>query len=120
LTFGAVFAVGVSGDGPFAYGWQHDGTNLPNGIITTVAGNGKHGKPGSGDGGLATSAGLVSPTGVAVDAFGNLFIADEFNDRVRKVSPHGIITTVAGNGKEGFSFPNHVINRTLQRLYDYL
>ena len=73
----------------------------PVGIITTVAGNGRSGF--SGDGGPATSAELNQPVGVAVDATGSLYIAEEFNHRIRKVSPGGIITTVAGNGVPGFS-----------------
>src|ERR1019366_9776569 len=89
-------AVSVVGTGPFSYKWQLNGTNLPNGIITTVAGNGTNGY--SGDGGAATNAELFSPTGVAVDATGNLFIADGGNDRIRKVGASGIITTAAGGG----------------------
>ncbi|MCX6615362.1 MAG: SBBP repeat-containing protein, partial [Acidobacteria bacterium] len=74
----------------------------PSGIITTAAGKGP--PPGfSGDGGLATSASLYSPTGVAVDTAGNLYIADKGNNRIRKVSPGGIITTVAGDGVARFS-----------------
>ena len=73
----------------------------PNGTITTVAGNGTQGY--SGDGGPATSAELNYPYGVAVDAAGNLYIADTSNYRVRKVTPDGTITTVAGNGTEGYS-----------------
>ena len=74
----------------------------PNGIITTAAGNGTRGS--SGDGGPATSAQLGNWSGgVAVDGGGNLFIADPGNNRIRKVSPSGIITTVAGNGTQGFS-----------------
>jgi sugar lactone lactonase YvrE len=72
----------------------------PQGIITTVAGSGGAGPTGagsSGDGGLATSAQLNDPHGVAVDTSGNLFIADSGNCRIRKVTPQGIITTVAGN-----------------------
>ena len=69
--------------------------------ITTVAGNGTSGF--SGDGGPATSAELDYPTGVAVDSAGNLFIADTFNARIRKVTPAGAISTVAGNGTLGFS-----------------
>jgi len=92
------FAVGVSGTGPFTYQWQFNTVNLPNGIITTVAGGG-----GGGDGSAATNASLGSPDGVAVDAVGNLFIADIGNQRVRKVSTNGIITTVAGNGIGGYS-----------------
>ena len=74
--------------------------SLP-GTISTVAGNGGAGF--SGDGGLATSAQLMTPLGLAVDAAGNLYIADAGNHRVRKVSPAGIVTTAAGNGSEGFS-----------------
>jgi hypothetical protein len=74
------------------------------GIITTVAGNGNYGY--SGDGGPATSAAVGWPTSVAVDTGGNLYIATatgEGNHRVRKVTPAGIITTVAGNGNYGYS-----------------
>jgi len=70
--------------------------NSTSGIITTFAGNGTAAF--SGDNGLATSAQLQYPTGVAVDAQGNVFIADTYNHRVRKVSSSGIITSVAGNG----------------------
>ena len=73
----------------------------PGGIITTVAGNGTRGY--SGDGGVATNACLYYPHGVAVDASGNLAIADAGNNRVRKVSTDRIITTVAGNGRRGYS-----------------
>ena len=67
-----------------------------NGVITTVAGNGTGGF--SGDGGAATSAKLYLPRGVAVDAVGNLYIADEGNKRIRKVNAAGTITTFAGGG----------------------
>ena len=72
-----------------------------NGIITTVAGNGTSGY--SGDGGTATSAKLNVPTGVAVDRNGNLYIADTRNNVIRKVATNGIINTVAGNSKQGYS-----------------
>jgi trimeric autotransporter adhesin len=72
------------------------------GIITTVAGDGTSGY--SGDGGLATLAKLYNPLGVAVDASGNIFIADSANFRVRKVTiSTGIISTVAGTGTTGSS-----------------
>jgi hypothetical protein len=71
----------------------------PTGTITTVAGNGTPGF--SGDGGPATQAALNSPQAVAVDASGNVYIADGV--RIRKVAPTGTITTVAGNGTAGFS-----------------
>jgi hypothetical protein len=73
----------------------------PDGIIVTVAGDGTPGF--SGDGGPAASAQFLGPKGVAVDQTGNLFIADTGNRRIRKVSPSGIITTVAGSGTPGFS-----------------
>lgn len=72
------------------------------GIITTVAGNGSQGF--SGDGGPATDAELFDPTCVAVDKVGNLYIADYYNARVRRVdAATGIITTVAGTGNVGYS-----------------
>ena len=73
----------------------------PGGIISTVAGNGIAGY--SGDGGLAVNASLSSLTGLALDFAGNLYIADAGNRRVRKVTPGGIISTVAGTGVQGFS-----------------
>src|ERR1035438_4237489 len=82
-----------------------DGNNLrvrkvSNGIITTVAGNGTGGY--SGDNGPAVGAQLSYPSGVAVDTSGNLYIADNYSNRIRKVS-NGVITTVAGTGGEAFS-----------------
>ncbi|HMF36072.1 MAG TPA: Ig-like domain repeat protein, partial [Isosphaeraceae bacterium] len=78
----------------------------PDGIISTVAGNGM---PGYNDDGIkATDAKLNAPTGVAVDAQGNLFIADTGNNRIRKISPDGIISTVAGNGISGYNEPKGV------------
>ena len=68
-----------------------------NGLITTVAGNGTTGY--SGDGGAATNASLDDPTGVAVDALGNLLIADSHNSLVRQVNANGIISTAAGNSR---------------------
>ena len=73
-----------------------------NTIITTVAGNGTQGY--SGDGGSATSASLNSPNGVFVDGSGNIYIADTGNHRIRRVGVStGIITTVAGDGREMYS-----------------
>jgi sugar lactone lactonase YvrE len=73
------------------------------GIVTTVAGTGEQGF--FGDGGPATSARLDSPAGVAVDAAGNVYIADTHNQRIRKVSG-GTIATIAGTGVSGFSGDN--------------
>ncbi|MGD0499911.1 MAG: putative Ig domain-containing protein [Bryobacteraceae bacterium] len=75
----------------------------PSGIITTVAGSGLFSAGFSGDGGAATSARLNYPFDVAVDGSSNLYIADNQNHRIRKVSSEGIITTVAGNNYRGFS-----------------
>jgi uncharacterized protein (TIGR03437 family) len=72
----------------------------PGGVIATVAG----GVPGYfGDGGPANSAGLFYPQGIALDETGNLFIADTMDSVIRMVSPAGTISTVAGNGKTGYS-----------------
>lgn len=73
----------------------------PDGVVTTVAGTFTSGY--SGDGGPATSAQLNGARDVALDAVGNLYIADTDNSRVRKVDSAGIITTVAGTGVSGFS-----------------
>jgi hypothetical protein len=67
--------------------------------LTVAAGSGMKGF--SGDGGLAVNASLDSPVGVAVAAAGNVFIGDTRNNRVRKVTPDGIIRTVAGTGRQG-------------------
>jgi len=72
------------------------------GIITTVAGTGGLGSF-DGDGGPAVQAELDTPWGIAIDPLGNLFIADSYNHRIRKVAPNRIITTVAGTGDSGFS-----------------
>src|SRR6478672_1038562 len=68
----------------------------PSGLITRVAGNSRTGF--SGDGAQATSASLTAPRAVAADNAGNVFSVDTGNQRSRRVSPDGIITTVAGGG----------------------
>ncbi|MGW7557188.1 NHL domain-containing protein, partial [Streptomyces rimosus] len=73
---------------------------IAQGCIATVAGNGTAGY--LSDGGPATLTQLNGPYDVALDANGNLYIADWANHRVRKVTPQGIITTVAGNGQAGY------------------
>jgi sugar lactone lactonase YvrE len=88
--------------------WNHRIRKVdPLGTITTVAGDGvargAHRGCYSGDGGPATAARLGGPADVATGADGSLYIADTFNQRVRKVDPAGVITTVAGNGEPSFS-----------------
>ncbi|MEO8100167.1 MAG: IPT/TIG domain-containing protein [Acidobacteriota bacterium] len=73
----------------------------PAGIMTTVAGS--IGAGYRGDNGPATSASLNYPRGVAVDASGNIFIADSMNSRIRMVTEDGVIRTIAGNGQFGDS-----------------
>lgn len=71
------------------------------GRISTVAGAGTAGS--AGDGGPATQAQLNTPHGVDIDADGIVYIADLHNNRVRRVDPSGVITTVAGTGAHGYS-----------------
>lgn len=102
LEFPQVVAVGADGsfyiDAPQQFRIRRVG---PDGIITTVAGNGIFGF--SGDRGPATEAQLSVPGSVAVGADGTLYIADTQNVRIRRVGPDGIITTIAGTGVSGFS-----------------
>ena len=82
--------------------------------ISTIAGNGGNGF--NGDDIAATTAELWLPLAVNVDAFGNVYIADQDNNRIRQVSPAGIITTVAGNGIAGYSGDNDLAASA--ELYD--
>lgn len=70
-------------------------------LAESVAGNGSPGD--AGDGGPARAAELNQPSACAMDSFGNLFLADTLNHRIRKVTPAGVIATVAGTGDAGFS-----------------
>jgi uncharacterized protein (TIGR03437 family) len=100
LSYPSSVAVDSSGNIYIADTLNNRVRKISGGVITTVAGNGQQGY--AGDNGPAAAATLNIPNGVAVDAAGNLYIADSGNYRVRKIS-NGIITTVAGNGKQGFS-----------------
>jgi trimeric autotransporter adhesin len=75
--------------------------NAATGVVSLIAGNGTVGF--SGDNNLAPGAQLNNPFAVAVDSSGNIYISDTNNFRVRKVSPSGLITTIAGNGTKGYS-----------------
>ena len=83
------------------------------GTITTVAGSGEPGF--GGDGGPATEASLVIPYGVATDGAGNLYIADTYNNRIRKVDSAGTITTIVGSRERGFGGDGGPADRA--RLY---
>jgi sugar lactone lactonase YvrE len=88
--------------------------NGSTGVITTIAGSGNSCDPRTGscgDGGPATKADLTSPTSVAVDGNGNLYIADQYTCRVREVNTAGIISTLAGTGKCNFSGDNGPANK---------
>jgi uncharacterized protein (TIGR03437 family) len=73
----------------------------PSFTISTFAGNYTSGF--SGDGSAASAAELASPFSMAIDKSGNVFIADQFNNRIRKVDTSGNISTVAGNGTSGYT-----------------
>ncbi len=85
------------------------------GIISTYAGNGVPGY--SGDGGSALQAELNSPKGIAMDANGNLFIADSDNSVIRVVEPNGNITTIAGNAGLGPGYAGDGSAATKAQLY---
>jgi len=88
----------ISGDGSHTV----RKVKVSTGVITVVAGNGTSGN--TGDGGAATAAELDYPQGVAIDASGNIYIADFYNANIRKVNGStGIITTIAGNGTSGYN-----------------
>ena len=67
------------------------------GVVTTFAGNGQPGSKNGND----TSARFSGPTGIIADAKGNLYVADNFNSLIRKITPNGVVTTLAGNGLRG-------------------
>lgn len=103
-SFSDVQSVAVDGSGNV---YIADASNrrirkvAPGGVVTSIAGTGVEGF--SGDGGLATSAAIGRPEGLAFDSVGNLYFADSSKERIRKIDTNGIITTIAGNGIAGFT-----------------
>jgi sugar lactone lactonase YvrE len=89
----------------------------PAGVISTYAGTGIAG-PG-GDGGPATSAQLNFPSGLVFDSAGDLILADGLNNRIRKIDPSGIITTIAGTGAAGYTGDGGpALNATFNQVWD--
>ena len=91
----------------------HRVRKISDGQVTTIAGTGDDGGF-SGDNGLAINAKLNGPNGIAMDDSGNIYIADRGNQRIRKIDPSGIITTIAGTGTPGSTGDNGLaVNATL-------
>ncbi len=101
LNYPSWVAVNAAGDLFISDRYNLRIRKVTGGIIATVAGSGAGGF--SGDGGAATAAGISFPDGVEVDAAGNLLIADQSNQRIRRVNTSGVISTIAGNGTAGFT-----------------
>jgi sugar lactone lactonase YvrE len=109
-------AVDRSGNLYIADLYSHVVRKVSNGAVTTAAGIGSYGY--SGDNGPATNAELAGPSGIAVDSAGALYIAEGYNNRVRKVV-NGTITTAAGNGAASFSGDRAAaVNATLRQPAD--
>ena len=87
-------------------------------VVTTFAGTGDPNY--NGDNLLATEANIGEPTGVAVDHFGNVYISDQVNNRIRIVIPEGTIHTVAGTGERGYTGDGGLAHAALIQIPDIL
>ena len=100
LAYPAGVAVDAAGNVYVADSWNHRVRRIDSaGTITTYAGSGTLGF--WGDGAAAARSGLAYPSGVAADAAGNVYVADNWNHRIRRIDPSGAISTVAGRGDDG-------------------
>ena len=100
VAYPAAVALGPAGDLYVADSRNHRIRRVsPEGVISTLAGTGVPGY--GGDGGTASRARLGSPGGVATDTAGNVYVADSWNHRVRRISTAGVISTLAGTGARG-------------------
>jgi len=94
---GSYLATNPAGDLIVSDGVNNRIRKISNGQVSTIAGSGTSGfKEGTG-----TDAELSFPGGIAIDRLGNIFVADRGNHRVRKITPAGIVTTLAGSGTQG-------------------
>lgn len=96
-------ALAPNGDLYLADSFNNQIRKISGGVVTLVAGDALAAAGFSGDGGLAIGAKLNHPAGVAVDSANNIYIADTFNNRIRMITRDGIITTIAGTAKPGYS-----------------
>jgi sugar lactone lactonase YvrE len=79
------------------YPLNSQGVSTSYGLTTTLAGSGSIGAAD----GAGPAASLGAPTGVAVDVPGNVYVADQYNNKIRKITPAGVVTTLAGSGSPG-------------------
>ncbi len=107
-------AVDSAGNVYIADTYNHAIRKVTGTVITTIAGTGVAGF--SGDGGPASKAKLSHPEGVAVDAAGNVYIADSFNNRIRRVGSDGVITTIGGTGVAGYGGDGLLATDALMRF----
>ena len=98
--FGSLEGLALDGQGNL-YAADYDGARIrkiaPNGTVSTLAGTGRAGTTD----GAGSQAQFIGPTGLAIDAHGDLFVTDAGNNTIRKVTPAGIVSTVAGTGQYG-------------------
>jgi sugar lactone lactonase YvrE len=91
-------AIDVSGNMYVADFWNHKIRKITaSGIVSTLAGSGS---PGSADG-IGAAASFTQPAGVATDMSGNIYVADWTNHKIRKITPAGVVSTLAGDGSSG-------------------